>query len=82
MQENLSRIRIIVIEDENDDQSSAIYKHLDFECELRIGEEIKRTITILINYCNSHYLSKFNESDIFTTKWSRKNYKTKRNKTK
>ncbi len=79
-----SHIRIIAVEEDDSnsqmireelDQAS-VYKHLDFECDLDIVEEIKTSFSHLIMFCNSPHLVEYQKNirKIVTTKWSRRLY--------
>ena len=72
------QIRVIVAEDDNDETESVIYKHLDFECEPDIAEDIKSTFSQLIMYSNSQFARTYDELVNKTSfKWSRRLFKLK-----
>jgi hypothetical protein len=82
-----SHIRIIAVEEDEeskDNLSTPIYKHLDFECDSDLVEEIKTSFSHLIIFCNSPYLQQYqqNSKKITTTKWSRRLYQSKFNSKK
>ena len=53
-----------------------MYKHLDFECEKKIANDIKSTIFDNIFYCDSSIAKEYETSKmkINTSKWSRKSH--------
>ena len=73
-----TQIRVLVAEELSDQlkASAVTYKHLDFECESDIAEDIKRTFSQIIMFCDSAYARHFDESNLATsTKWSRRLFK-------
>ena len=75
-----SQIRVLVVEEETNDQSKVAtnmaYKHLDFECDTDIGEDIKHTFSQLIMFQDSVYVRNFDEANAASsTKWSRRLFK-------
>jgi hypothetical protein len=82
-----SHIRIIAVEEDEDSKdnlNNPIYKHLDFECDSDLVEEIKTSFSHLIMFCNSSYLHQYKQQPkkITTTKWSRRLYQSKFNSKK
>ena len=79
-----SHIRIIAVDEDEDSLDSIntpVYKHLDFECDSDLVEEIKKSFSHLIMFCNSPYLQQYKQQSkkITTTKWSRRFYQSKFN---
>jgi len=77
--EGKSQIRVLVVEDSNENPktSSLSYKHLDFECDSDIAEDIKNTFSQIIMFCDSVYSRNYDESTaaLTSTKWSRRLFK-------
>ena len=69
----------MVVEELNDNQktSSISYKHLDFECDSDIADDIKNTFSQIIMFCDSVYSRNYEESSasLTSTKWSRRLFK-------
>ena len=72
-----SQFRLIAVEDEmvsNGELTTMSLKHLDFECDKSVFEEILASFAHLIMFCNSPYLSSYNklkDKPVATVKWSR-----------
>jgi hypothetical protein len=69
-----SQIRIIVVEEE----PGVAYKHLDFECEPKIAEELIKTFNQFFLFCNSSYWKAYNQSKKKSVKWSRRLFNSER----
>jgi hypothetical protein len=70
----------LVVEELNDNQktsSSISYKHLDFECDSDIADDIKNTFSQIIMFCDSVYSRNYDEcsASLTSTKWSRRLFK-------
>ena len=74
-----SQIRVIVVEEfeENSKAAAISYKHLDFECDSDIADDIRTTFSQIIMFCDSVYSRNYDESSatLTSTKWSRRLFK-------
>lgn len=77
-----SQIRIIVVEEEQSSSTSTspavVYKHLDFECESNVADDIIKTFNQIFLYCNSSYYKAYQQSKKKSVKWSRRLYNSER----
>lgn len=56
------------------------YRHLDFECESSVADDIIKTFHQIFLYCNSSYYKAYQQSKKKSVKWSRRLYNSERMK--
>jgi hypothetical protein len=70
-------IRIVIAENDEDQNAEVSYKHLDFECDAKTASDLESKVNHIISYVNSSFLNEYRARTrtTITTKWSRKAYK-------